>query len=136
MVARYQTIDAEVAAEGGETTAGPWRIAYVVEPAEPWFEDQRFRDVEPEETHHIEILPIELETGRVVPYVLVQLEVLDGQGEVVDEKELDFCYAEFSHYAQNFSVPREGTYTLRATIEPPTFLHHGGRSPFYPAITG
>lgn len=122
---QYETIEAEVAAEGGETESGPWRIAYIVEPAEPWYVDDRFRDPAKSETHHIEILPIERSTGRLVPEVPITLEVLDADGEVVDAKPLDFYYAEFFHYASNFSVPAPGEYTLRATIEPPTFLRHG-----------
>lgn len=51
----------------------------------------------------------------------------------MDESELDFFYAEFFHYAQNFSVPDEGEYTLKATIEPPTFLRHG-EQPLGPAL--
>jgi len=125
VAAQYRTIEEEVEAEGGETMSGPWRIAYIVEPAEPWFDGERFREPARGETHHIEILPIERETGRVVPYVPVRLQVRDDRDRVVDAKPLDFFYAEFFHYAQNFSIPRDGTYTLRATIEPPTFLRHG-----------
>jgi hypothetical protein len=115
----------EIAAEGGETPVGPWRIAYVVEPAEPWFEDGEFREPAPGETHHIEILPIEAETGRVIPEVPITLEVVDESGEVVDAKDLELFYAEFFHYANNFSIPEDGAYTLRARIEPPTFRRHG-----------
>jgi hypothetical protein len=32
---------------------------------------------------------------------------------------------EFFHYAQNFSIPHDGEYTLRASIEPPALLRHG-----------
>lgn len=134
VVAQYETIEQEVAAEGGETASGPWRIAYVVEPAEPWFERERFREPAPGETHHIEILPIEAETGRVVPGVPITVEVRDADGEVVDRKPLRFFYAEFFHYANNFSIPEPGSYTLRARIEPPTFLRHGEESEG-PALT-
>src|SRR4051794_29773541 len=34
----YTTMGEEIRAEGGETTQGQWRIAYIVEPAEPWYE--------------------------------------------------------------------------------------------------
>jgi len=125
VVAQYETIEQEIAAEGGETTSGPWRIAYIVEPAEPWFDGERFREPAPGETHHIEILPIEADTGRLVPEVPIRVEVVDEAGEVVDAKALRFFYAEFFHYANNFSIPEQGNYTLRARIEPPTFLRHG-----------
>jgi len=136
VAAQYATIEEEVGAEGGETESGPWRIAYIVEPAEPWFEGERFREPAAGETHHIEILPIEAETGRVVPNVPVRLEVRDAAGRVVDANELELFYAEFFHYANNFSIPEPGTYTLRATIEPPTFLRHGEQGEEPPLAEG
>ncbi|MGH3903016.1 MAG: iron transporter [Pseudonocardiaceae bacterium] len=129
VAAQYATLEKEIAAEGGETTSGPWRIAYIVEPAEPWFEpagaDYRFRQPTAGETHHIEIIPFEASTGRVVPTVPIRLEVVDANGQVVDAKDLNFYYAEFFHYANNFSVPQAGQYTLRATLEAPQLLRHG-----------
>ena len=122
---QYATIGEEVAAEGGETQSGAWRIAYIVEPAAPWFVGERFRKPAPGETHHIEILPIEAETGRVVPEVPIRVQVIDESGKVIDAKPLHFYYAEFFHYANNFSVPHEDTYTLRSTIKTPSFGLHG-----------
>ncbi|WP_298586276.1 iron transporter [uncultured Kocuria sp.] len=129
VAAQYATLAAEVEAEGGRTAAGDWEVAYIVEPAEPWFEttdgDPTRREPAAGETHHLEIIPIEAATGRIVPEVPIRLEVLDDTGEVVDEQELMFFNAEFFHYANNFSVPDEGDYTLRATLEPPEFTRHG-----------
>ncbi|MGH2743048.1 MAG: hypothetical protein ACRDN8_11295 [Thermoleophilaceae bacterium] len=57
VAAQYRQIEEEVAAEGGETRAGPWRIAYIVEPAEGWFERRGgalgWRAPARAETHHI-----------------------------------------------------------------------------------
>jgi len=129
---QYATIEEEVRAEGGETTSGPWRIAYIVEPAEGWFERTGGKDVwrapAAGETHHIEIVPIEAATGRVVPEVPVILEVLDAEGDRVARKPLRLYHAEFFHYAQNFSIREAGDYTLRATIEAPRFARHGEES--------
>jgi hypothetical protein len=129
VAAQYAKVEEEIKAEGGQTTVGAWRIAYIVEPAEPWYAleggQQVFREPATGETHHIEIIPFEAETGRIVPTVPIRMEVLDASGTVVDAKPLNFYYAEFFHYANNFAVPQPGTYTLRATIEPPTFLRHG-----------
>lgn len=109
---QYRTIEEEVREEGGETRSGPWRIAYIVEPAEGWFERRggRFEWRPPVrgETNHIEILPIEAETGRIVPDVTVVLEVLDADGDRVARKPLSFHYAEFFHYAENFALPGQG----------------------------
>jgi hypothetical protein len=129
VAAQYATLEDEVRAEGGETTSGPWRIAYIVEPAEGWFERRgdefTWRPPARGETHHIEILPIEAKTGRLVPEVPVTLEVLDAAGERVARKRLRSYYAEFFHYAENFSIPERGEYTLRATLEPPSFRRYG-----------
>ncbi|WP_082697065.1 iron transporter [Kocuria rosea] len=129
VAAQYATLSEEVEAEGGRTTSGDWEVAYIVEPAEPWFEttggEPTLREPAEGETHHLEIIPIEAATGRIVPEVPIRLEVLDDTGEVVDEKELMFFNAEFFHYANNFSIPAEGDYTLRATVQPPQFTRHG-----------
>lgn len=129
VAAQYATIEEEVHAEGGEKPTGRWRIAYIVEPAEGWFErrgdDFEWRAPAENETHHIEILPIEAETGRLVPNVPITVEVLDAQGERVARKSLTPYYAEFFHYAENFSIPEAGDYTLRAEIEPPDLRRHG-----------
>jgi len=126
---QYATLEKEIKAEGGETKVGEWRITYIVEPAEPWFAAeggrQVFRESAARETHHIEIIPFEAKTGRVVPNVPIRLEVVDAAGKVVDAKPLNFYYGEFYHYANNFSVPQAGNYTLKATLQPPTFLRHG-----------
>lgn len=125
---QYAVMEEEIAAEGGEMTSGDWRVTYIVEPAEPWFEDgtaDSFREPAAGETHHIEIIPFEKATGRVVPDVPIRLEVIDSAGTVVDAKDLISLYGEFFHYAHNFAVPNAGTYTLRAILEPPTFGRHG-----------
>ena len=129
VAAQYATLAEEIEAEGGRTTSGDWEVAYIVEPAEPWFEttdgEPTRREPAAGETHHLEIIPIEAATGRIVPEVPIRLELLDDTGEAVDEKELMFFNAEFFHYAHNFSIPDEGDYTLRATLQPPEFTRHG-----------
>jgi hypothetical protein len=129
VTAQYATLADEVEAEGGRTTSGDWEVAYIVEPAEPWFEttgeEPTRREPAEGETHHLEIIPIDAATGRIVPDVPVRLEVLDENGEVVDEQELMFFHAEFFHYAHNFRIPEAGEYTLRATLQPPQSPRHG-----------
>jgi hypothetical protein len=126
---QYETLAAEVAERGGRTTQGDWTVSYIVEAAEPWFEEDgdqtSFREPQEGETHHIEIIPTEASTGRIVPDVPITLSVIDGNGTVVQEQELNFYYSTFFHYANNFSVPEPGTYTLRATLDPPPFNRHG-----------
>ena len=44
---------------------------------------------------------------------------------MVKSKPLEFYRGEFYHYVNNFSLPGRGKYTLRAEIEPSTFVRHG-----------
>ncbi len=124
----YGTAQAEIDGEGGEQEVGDYRVGYIVEPAEPWWEGDpgnlTLREPASGETNHIEILPFEARTGLLIPYMEGTLTVLDEAGEEVESKPLVFYRGEFYHYANNFSLPQSGTYTLRAEMEPPTFLRH------------
>ena len=126
---QYSVLSEEVEENGGQTESGDWTVSYIVEAAEPWYESHggtaHFRKPAAGETHHIEIIPTETETGRIVPDVPVTLQVLDSEGKVVDEKQLQFLYSTFFHYANNFEVPEDGKYTLRATLGAPGFARHG-----------
>ncbi|MGA5895217.1 hypothetical protein [Streptomyces venetus] len=129
---QHTVLEAEIAARGGERKVGENRIGYIVEAAESWFESEHGahgklvnREPAKNETHHIEIIPMEAETGRIAPNVPVKLEVVAAKGKVVQAQSLNFYHAEFFHCANNFSVPTAGKYTLRATLQPPTFLRHG-----------
>jgi hypothetical protein len=127
---QYEVLAEEVAARGGSTTSGDWTVSYIVEAAEPWFEEhaghhQSFRRPKADETHHIEIIPTESATGRIVPDVPITVEVVDADGTVVDKQRLNFYYSTFFHYANNFHVPQDGDYTLRASLGVPTFNRHG-----------
>jgi len=137
---QYATVSEEIAEHGGETTSGEWRVGYIIEAAEPWFvpagSGYNFRQPAPDETNHIEIIPIEAKTGRIVPDVPIRLEILDSSGRVVQAKHLNFYYSEFFHYANNFSVSGPGRYTLRATLGVPTFLRHGEQGQTPPLAQG
>ena len=132
IVDSYAVANAEIREEGGEKTVGEYRIGYIVEPAEGWWEGDpqnlQWREPSPDETHHLEILPFDRRTGLLIPEMEGRLYVIDENGEVVDEQPLRFYYAEFYHYANNFSIPRSGTYTLRAELQPPDFRRHGEES--------
>lgn len=129
VVDSYGVAQAEIEAEGGEVEAGAYRVGYIVEPAEGWWEGEppnlQWREPTEGETNHIEILPFDAETGLLVPYMDITLTVLDENDEEVESKPLEFYYAEFYHYANNFSLPESGTYTLRAELAPPEFRRHG-----------
>lgn len=129
VVDSYTVAHEEIKEEGGEKTVGEYRVGYIVEPAEGWWQgdpaDLQWREPAPGETNHIEILPYDAQTGLLIPYMDITLQVQNEAGEVVDEKPLNFYWSEFTHYANNFSLPESGTYTLRADLSQPEFLRHG-----------
>jgi hypothetical protein len=129
VAAQYATVAQEIRDEGGETTVGEWRVGYIVEQAEPWHQmingSHSYREPATGETHHLEIIPFEASTGRIVPDVPIRLQVIAADGRVVDDKQLTFYYGEFFHYANNFSIPEPGRYTLRAQLVSPPFPRHG-----------
>jgi hypothetical protein len=128
VVDSYEVAQREIEEEGGEQRVGEYRVGYIIEPAEGWWEGDpqnlTWREPAPSETNHIEILPFEAGSGLLVPEADITLTVLDRSGNGVDSKPLSFYRGEFYHYANNFSLPESGTYALRAEIAPPTFLRH------------
>lgn len=126
---QYQVLADELAEKGKTVESGEWTVNLITEAAEPWFETHgsatHFRAPQAGETHHIEIIPTETETGRIVPDVPITLEVVDAEDKVVQKMDLNFYYSTFFHYANNFTVPEPGTYTLRATLGAPAFNRHG-----------
>ncbi len=128
VVDSYGVAQEEIEAEGGEQRAGGYRVGYIIEPAEGWWEGHpqnlAWREPAPGETNHIEILPFEVGSGLLVPEAEITLTVLDESGNEVDTKPLRFYRGEFYHYANNFSLPESGTYALRAEIAPLNFLRH------------
>ncbi len=129
VVDSYAVAHEEIEEEGGEKEVGPYRVGYIVEPVEGWWEgdpeDSEWREPSPDETHHLEILPFDPESGLLIPEMEGRLTVLNESGEEVDSQPLRFYHGEFYHYANNFSVPEDGTYTLRAELTPPDFNRHG-----------
>lgn len=129
VVASYAVAQEEIEEEGGEKSVGEYRIGYIVEPVEGWWqgeaENLTWREPAENETNHIEILPFDSETGLLIPYMDIRVTVLDESGDEVAEQDLDFYWSEFLHYANNFSLPQSGSYTLRAELQSPDFPRHG-----------
>ncbi len=129
VVASYSVAQEEIEEAGGEKEVGLYRVGFVVESAEGWWEGEgtnlQWRDPAASETNHLEILPFDKESGLLVPYMDIDLAVLDESGKEVARQDLNFYWAEFLHYANNFSLPKSGTYTLRAELNPPEFMRHG-----------
>lgn len=130
VVEQYEVLADEVAEKGTTVESGAWTVNLITEAAEPWHEvhgggHTEFRDVRAGETNHIEIIPVDTASGRIVPDVPIVLEVIDADGQVVAKDRLNFYGSTFFHYANNFSIADPGTYTVKATLKAPTFPWHG-----------
>ena len=127
---QYEVLAEELSEKGETVESGDWTVHLITEAAEPWFEvhgrhGEMYRAPRTGETNHIEIIPTETATGRIVPDVPITVEVVDADGTTVQREELEFFHSTFFHYADNFSIPQPGTYTIRATLGVPDFNRHG-----------
>lgn len=127
---QYEVLAEEIAEKGKTVESGAWTVNLITEAAEPWHEvhgmgHTAFRDVKAGETNHIEIIPVDTASGRIVPDVPITLEVIDADGTVVAKQQLSFYGSTFFHYADNFSIKEKGEYTIKATLEAPAFPWHG-----------
>ncbi|BAS08716.1 conserved hypothetical protein [Arthrobacter sp. Hiyo4] len=66
---QYAVLANELAEKGKTVESREWTVNLITEAAEPWFDKHgtHFRAPEAGETHHIEIIPTETSTGRIVP---------------------------------------------------------------------
>lgn len=88
----YAVAQEEIEDAGGEKEVGAYRVGYIVEPAEGWWDGNptvlQWRGPSGAETNHIEILPFEAESGLLVPDMRIDLTILYEAGEVVESKPL------------------------------------------------
>lgn len=116
-----------VAASGTMQTAGDYKVALILAPPRGWYMPSAnglvWRPPARNETQHIEVVIMDSLTSKPLPS-LPTLDVLDGQGRVIQSQKLMYVWhPQADHYGGNYSVP-EGTYTIRVTAPPPIILHH------------
>jgi hypothetical protein len=123
---RHMTDD--VAHDGGEQPAGEYLVGYAIEEAEGMYEwaGGRLEWREPgEENLHVEIAVRDAGDGRFVPGLRVVVTLIGPDGQEVGTHEQPLLWHPMIyHYGRNWTVPADGEYTLRARIEPPTFMRH------------
>lgn len=130
VVDAVQIADAEMTEKGGETIVGDYRIGVIAEAAEPFtvVENGEFTRLEPvDETHHLEVVLREANTKRPLPNAGVTITILDANGNTVAEKQAYPLWAEFQHYANNFTL-EPGEYTMRVDVTPPAVSRHADLS--------
>ena len=89
----YAVAQEEIDEAGGEQEVGAYRVGYIGEPSEGWWDGDptvlQWRGPSGAETNHIEILPFEAESGLLVPDMRIALTILDEAGGVVESKPLE-----------------------------------------------
>ena len=117
----------EVADGGGQKHAGPYIVGYANEEAEGMY---RLRDgelewQEPDGNIHLEVSVRDAADNRFVPGLDVRLTILDESGEEVGTERMPMLWHPWLyHYGKNWTIPGDGTYTLRVEIDPPEFMRH------------
>ncbi len=118
----------DVADDGGTVEAGDYRIGYAIEEAEGMYEwvdgELVWRDPE-QENLHVEVAVCDRADGRFVPGVRVFATLIDPDGsEVATHEQPLLWHPMIYHYGRNWTVPVDGSYTLRVRVEPPRFMRH------------
>ena len=115
-------------AHGDEIAAGEYRIGYAVENAEGMWvmRDGKLTWQNPQqENAHIEVSVRDGADGRFVPALNVTATLIGADGKEVGTHQQPFLWHPWLyHYGRNWTLPRDGQYTLRIHIDPPTFSRH------------
>lgn len=118
-----------VADDGGEQAAGEYLIGYAIEEAEgmyEWLDAGNLHWHKPEDENlHVEVAVRDAADGRFIPAVKVYATLIDPDGNDLGTHEQPLLWHPMIyHYGRNWTVPADGTYTLRVRVEPPTFMRH------------
>lgn len=117
----------EVADGGGSAHAGPYIVAFAHEEAEGMYRRQNGELVwmEPDGNIHMEISVRDAGDDRFVPGLDVQLRIRNEDGAEVGTESMPFLWHPWLyHYGKNWTIPGDGTYTLKVRIEAPEFMRH------------
>ena len=135
-----ETLEYVLRQKGGERKlVGDFLIAWYAEGAEGHWEpgQQLFGRIRAgalnwttptEENQHIEVVVCDAEDGRFLPGLEVEVSLTDQEGREVGSKKHQFFWSPLlHHYGANWQIPREGAYTLRVKVAPPSFPRHHRR---------
>lgn len=114
--------------DGGEQAAGDYLVGYAVEEAEGLYfmRDGELEWREPEQENvHVEVSVRDRADGRFVPGLTVHATLIDADGNEIGRHRQPFLWHPWLyHYGRNWTVPRDGAYSLRVRVEPPEFPRH------------
>jgi len=116
----------EIADYGDRTEKGDYILGYTIDNAKGlYFMDDGDLEWENpgEENIHLEIMVADEDTGRFIPYLNIEVIILDD-GEVISSSDVPFVWHPgIYHYGVNLDIP-EGDYTLRVGVDPAGFPRH------------
>lgn len=118
-----------VANDGGQQEAGEYLIGYAVEEAEGMYEWMGAGNLHwhaPEDENlHVEVVVCDASDGRFIPVVKAFATLIDPDGNDLGTHEQPLMWHPMMyHYGRNWTVPKDGTYTLKIRVEPPTIHRH------------
>lgn len=113
----------------GSVHAGEYIITYAVTAPEGWYEyvDNAVQWQPPSANAiaHVWVFVQDAADKRLVPDLDVQADFLNASSSMVESKQLPFAWMPFINgYGNNFSLSKDGNYTLRLNIKPPSFHRH------------
>jgi len=118
----------DVADDGGQQRAGEYVVGYAVEEAEGMYawSDGELSWQGPGETNaHVEVSVQDGSDGRFVPCLDVTVTMVAPDGtQVGPHPQPMLWHPMIYHYGRNWTLPSDGTYTMRVHIDPPTFMRH------------
>lgn len=118
----------EVADAGGHALVGDYLVAYAVEEAEGMYRLEHGTLVwhNPDGPGaHVEVVVCDAADGRFVPGLEVTATLVAPDGtELGPHRQELVWHPMLYHYARNWDLPADGSYTLRVHIGPPTFMRH------------
>jgi len=118
----------EVADDGGEKHAGNYVVAYAVEEAEGMYhmKSGNLEFIEPGEANmHFEISVRDAADNRFIPYLDIQLTLIDPDGKEVGTHKQPFVWHPWLyHYGRNWKLSKSGSYSMHVEIKAPDFPRH------------
>jgi hypothetical protein len=118
----------EIAHDGREVQSGEYLVAFAVEEAEGMWVPKGgdLEWVEPEdENAHIEVAVRDAADGRLIPGLKIEATVIDGDGQEIGTQELPLLWHPYLyHYGKNWTLPADGSYTLKVRFDAPAFARH------------
>lgn len=109
------------AAAVAETEAGGYRIGFIAEAPEPFWEwkgGPQLKAVRPDDTHHLEVVLQDRGTGLLVPQAAVSIRLAPKSGGKAVSVPLHGLLSAFQHYGETLRVPA-GEYQVEVEVTPP-----------------